>query len=172
MCQERLLGLSVRGEADSRLGPVEMLAWSRWQLGWLDPSQIQCGVPPSGTVILQPVAQPGTGTVMAAIPLNLHQVIVVENRRKLGYDAAPPAVHQNSVVPSHALLEKGVLVYTVDALIGNGQLPIKIAGSIGTVQYGSFPVLTVGESVTLYGYTITVTNDTTPTYTVTTTKTH
>ena len=170
-----LMGLKANFASTNRtlgfVGPVEMLAWSRWQLEWLDPTQIQCGVPPSGSVTLQPVAEPGTGTVMAAIPLNLHQIIVIENRRKLGYDAGPPPVHQNGGIPSHGLLEEGVLVYTVDTLIGNGQLPIKIAGEIGTVQYDSFPVLTVGESVTLHGYTITITNDTNPTYTVTITKT-
>ena len=101
-----LMGLRVNfTSTDSTLdfvAPVEMLAWSRWQLGWLDPSQIQCGIPQEGSVTLQPVAEPGTGTVMAAIPLNLHEIIMIENRRKLGYDAAPPALHQNGSIPSHA----------------------------------------------------------------------
>ncbi|MCE2527106.1 MAG: PD40 domain-containing protein [Actinomycetia bacterium] len=153
------------------VAPVEMLAWSRWQLDWLEPSQIQCGIPPGGSVTLQPVAKPGTGTVMAAIPLSRHQIIVIENRRKLGYDAAAPPDHQSGGMPSHGLPEEGVLVYTVDTLTGNGQLPIKIAGEIGTVQYDSFPVLKVGESITLRGYTITITNDTHPTYTINITKT-
>ena len=170
-----LMGLNTNFASTNRtlgfVGPVEMLTWSRWQLGWLDPSQIQCDVPPGGSVTLQPVAEPGTGTVMAAIPLNLHQIIVIENRRKRGYDAAPPPVHQSGGEASHGLIEEGVLVYTVDTLIGNGQLPIKIANEIGTVQYDSFPVLTVGESITLHGHTITVTNDTHPTYTITITKT-
>ena len=71
-------------------------------------------------------------------------------------------------MPSHGLLEEGVLVYTVDTLIGRGRLPIKIAGEIRPVQFDSFPVLRVGELVGLHGYTIT--NDTKPTYTVTITK--
>ncbi len=106
-----------------------------------------------------------------ALTRSRHQIIVIENRRKLGYDAAPPPVHQSGVVPSHGLIEEGVVVYTVDTLIRNGQLPIKIAGNIGVGRFDSFPVLTVGESVTLHGYTITITNDTNPTYTITITKT-
>ena len=100
---------------------------------------------------------------MAAIPLNLHQIIVIENRRKLGYDAAPtPVHHTGNVTPSHGLLEEGVLVYTVDTLIESGQLPIKILGNTRVGGFDSFPVLTAGESVTLHGYTITITNDTNP----------
>ena len=170
-----LMGLTVHFASTDRtldfVAPVEMLAWSRWQLGWLGPSQVRCGVPPGGSVTLQPVAEPGVGIVMVAIPLNLHEVIVIENGRKLGYDSAPPPVHANSSVPSHGLLEEGVLVYTVDSLIGNGQLPIKVAGGLGNGRFDSFPILTVGESVTLHGYTITVTNDTDRTYTVAITKT-
>ena len=33
--------------------PREMLAWSRWQLGWLEPAQIRCIVEPSATVTLR-----------------------------------------------------------------------------------------------------------------------
>ena len=151
---------------------AEMLAWSRWQLGWLDPLQVQCGVPPNGTVTLQPVAQPGAGTVMAAIPLNAHQIIVIENRRKLGYDTGPPPAQQTRFRKTHGLLEEGILVYTVDTVIDGGQLPITIAGdTTASTVVEAFPILTVGESVTLGGYTITVTDDTYHTHTVTITKT-
>ena len=170
-----LMGLRAHFASNDRtldfVGPIEMLAWFKWQLGWLDPSQVQCGVPPGGSVTLQPVAEPGVGIVMAAIPLNLHQILVIENRRKLGYDAAPtPVHHTGNVTPSHGLLEEGVLVYTVDTLIESGQLPIKILGNTRVGGFDSFPVLTAGESVTLHGYTITITNDTKPTYTITITK--
>ena len=170
-----LMGLRAHFASNDRtldfVGPIEMLAWSRWQLGWLDLSQVQCGVPTGGSVTLQPVAEPGVGIVMAAIPLNLHQILVIENRRKLGYDAAPtPVHHTGNVTPSHGLLEEGVLVYTVDTLIESGQLPVRILGNARVGGFDSFPVLTAGESVTLHGYTITVTNDTKPSYTITITK--
>ena len=66
---------------------------------------------------------------------------------------------------------KHLNVYTVDTLIGTGQLPIKIPDNIGAGRFDSFPVLTVGEPVTLRSYTITITNDTHPTYTVNITTT-
>ena len=45
-----------------------MLAWSRWQLGWLEPSQIRCIVEPSATVTLTAIDQPGDGVAMLAVP--------------------------------------------------------------------------------------------------------
>ena len=72
---------------------VEMLSWSRWQLGWLDPWQMQCSAEDASSAVLNPVAQPGRGTAMVAVPLNEHELIVIENRRALGYDStAAPAV--------------------------------------------------------------------------------
>ena len=145
---------------------VEMLSWSRWQLGWLDPWQMKCSAEDAGSVVLNPVAQPGRGTVMVAVPLNEHELIVIENRRALGYDStAAPAVTPGGGPPNTASTEEleltveGVLVYTVDARIGTGQLPVKIAGDSGNGLISEFPVLRVGESVTVRGYTITVTHD-------------
>ena len=164
-----LLGLRARFPSPDSLWfavPVEMLAWSRWQLGWLDPLQVKCGVGTSNTVILEPVARPGRGTVMAAVPLNDHELIVIENRRKLGYDAATPATSPSGSVPGHGLLEEGVLVYTVDVRVQTGELPTKIAGDTGNGRFNEFPVLTLGKSVTVRGHTITVTGDTGGTYTI------
>ena len=45
---------------------AEMPAWSRWQLGWLDDSQIRCVNESSANVALSPVAEPGDSTAMAA----------------------------------------------------------------------------------------------------------
>jgi len=57
-------------------------------------------------------------------------------------------------------------VYTVDTLIGSGQLPMKNAGDSGNGQVDDFPVLRAGESVTVRGYTVTVTADDGDTHTV------
>ena len=164
-----LLGLRARFTTSDSLWfavPVEMLAWSRWQLGWLDPLQVKCGVGASSTVTLEPVALPGGGTIMAAVPLNDHEMIVVENRRKLGYDAATPDTSPSGTVPGHGLLEEGVLVYTVDSRQATGELPTRIAGDPGNAQFGDFPVLSLGESVTVRGHTITVTGEAGDTYTI------
>ena len=50
-------------------------------------------------------------------------------------------------------------VYTVDSFVESGELPVKFAGDSGNGQVADFPVLDVGDSVTVHGYTITVTAD-------------
>ena len=61
--------------------PIAMLAWSRWQLGWLEPAQIRCIVEPSATVTLTAIDQPGDGVAMIAVPVGETEVIVIESRR-------------------------------------------------------------------------------------------
>ncbi len=154
------------------LDPVEMLAWSRWQLGWLDSERAECVTGTTATVTLDPIANAGDGLAMAAVPLNRHQVIVVESRRKIGYDSDQEVTDSSTGArrTDRKLLEEGVLVYTVDTLLGSGQLPIKVAGDSGNGQVDDFPVLELDESVTLHGYTITVTADDGSTHTVAITR--
>ena len=150
---------------------LEMLAWSRWQTGWLQEAQILCMTQPEHTVTLAPVAMPGTHLAMVAVPLNSHEVIVIESRRKLGYDNGneyPGPDGSHYTIPG--LAAEGVLVYTVDSLIENGSLPIKLAGDSGNLQLDEFPVLQPGDSITIRGYTITVTDDNGHTHTVTVTQ--
>ena len=108
---------------------------------------------------------------MAAVQLNAREVIVIESRRKLGYDRGTDYTAPDggrTTIPN--LIEEGVLVYTVNALVESGQLPMRIAGDSGDGQVDDFPVLGVGESVTVAGYTITVTADDGDTHTVTITR--
>ena len=151
----------------------EMLAWSRWQLGWLDESQVSCTSADEAMVTLSPVAQPGDAVAMAAIPLNTHEMIVMESRRQLGYDAGRyfEAADTGATTTFPRLITEGVLVYTVDSWLGTGALPLKVAGDSGNGQVGDFPVLEVGDSVTLRGYTITVLADEGHTHTITITRT-
>ena len=151
----------------SELEAIEMLAWSRWQLGWLNPRQAECITGDDATVTLAPVARTGGAVAMAAVPLSGHEVIVVESRRKIGYDRGPQFTWPRGGTGRRpALIEEGVLVYTVDTLIDSGQLPMHIAGDSGNGQVDDFPVLQQGESVTLHGWTITVTADDGDTHTV------
>ena len=55
---------------------------------------------------------------------------------------------------------------TVDSRQATGELPTRIAGDPGNAQFGDFPVLSLGESVTVRGYTITVTGEAGDTYTI------
>ena len=155
----------------THLYPEEMLAWSRWQLGWLDESQVRCLSDTDTIVTLSPIAEPKSGIAMAAVQINAREVIVIESRRKLGYDLGRDYTAPNggrTTIPN--LIEEGVLVYTVDTLVSTGQLPMRIAGDEGNGQVDDFPVLGVGESVTVAGYTITVTADDGNTHTVTMTS--
>ena len=148
--------------------PAEMLAWSRWQLGWLDSDRVECVTGTTATVTLDPIANADDGPAMAVVPLNRHQVIVAESRRKIGYDRDQVVTDPSSGAQrtDRNLLAEGVLVYTVDTLLGSGQLPVKVAGDSGNGQVDDFPVLELDESVTLHGYTITVTADNGDTHTV------
>ena len=166
------------GNSDSgsttTLNMLEMLGWSRWQLGWLDPSQVHCDSGAGATVSLAPIAEPGDAVALAAIPLNAHEMIVIESRRKVGYDTGTGkdwVEHDTNVRTTYpGFAAEGVLVYTVDSYIGSGDLPVKVAGDNGNSQVADFPVLEAGDSVTLRGYTITVTSDDGDTHTVSITR--
>ena len=156
-------GASANWDAD------EMLAWSRWQLEWLDSTQVQCVTGNEATVTLGPVGDPGENAAMAAIPLSETEVIVIESRRRIGYDA--PEVFSGRT----GLANEGVLIYTVDASLESGQLPVRVANDTGSSNGNGIvdrnPILTTGESLTTRGYTITVQSSTDATHTVTIVKT-
>lgn len=154
--------------------PQEMLAWSRWQLGWLSEKQVECISEARATVTLAPIARPDGRVAMAAVPLSPREVIVIESRRKIGKDAdVDVGDGRNPDIVSgisRRLVHEGVLVYTVDALRSTGALPLNIAGDSGNGQIDDYPLLEVGDSVTLRGYTITVTADDGQTHTVSITR--
>ena len=155
----------------ANLHAIEMLSWSRWQLGWLDASQVRCLTDDEATVILSAIADPDGGTAMAAVPLSDHETLVIESRRKIGYDAGVDHREPDGATTTFpALATEGVLVYTVDASLHSGELPLKVAGDTGNGLVDDYPVLTVGESLTVRGYTITVVADDGNTHTVTITK--
>ena len=139
--------------------PREMLAWSRWQLGWLEPSQIRCIVESSATVILTAIDQPGDGVAMIAVPVGETEVIVIESRRDHGFDSAQLYGYDRD-----AANNDGVLVYTVDSSLG--ELPIRFATDGGEGILDQSPILPVGTSITVKGYEITVVEDTGDTHTV------
>ena len=100
----------------------EKLAWSRWQLGWLDAERIRC-IDPSDldddselTVTLSPVAAVGRDLAMAAIPLSDTELIVIESRRRTGYDDFGPENYLGHPTEhTVSFPTEGILVYTVDA---------------------------------------------------------
>ena len=110
---------------------------------------------------------------MIAIPVSETEVIVIESRRKLGYDAGRE--HQwpdGDKTTFPALPDEGILVYTVNASLDSGQLPLRVAGDPGNGHLERNPILTEGESITVGDYTITVSSATDHSDTVTITKTN
>ena len=155
------------------LHALEMLAWSRWQLGWLNDTQVRCIEETDSTVnvALTPIAQPGDGVAMVAIQLSSHEVIVIESRRKLGYDQADDVTDSyGSRTTTPNLAAEGVLVYTVDTLRGSGWVPARVAGETGNYEFDDYPLLTLRQSVTVHGYTVTVTADDGDTHAVSITR--
>ncbi|MCE2528572.1 MAG: S-layer homology domain-containing protein [Acidimicrobiia bacterium] len=141
----------------------EMLAWSRWQLGWLQPGQVRCltGLETEEAVTLRPVASPGDGTAMVAIPLSETEVVVMESRRQIGYDAGHEYRYEDgarTTLPT--LAGNGVLVYVVNSARSGGQMPIRVIGQSDNpypiLHFEEYPLLTDGKSVSVGSYTITV----------------
>ena len=156
----------------STVEAMEMLAWSRWQLGWLDASQVRCMTESEATVSLRPVADPGDGTAMAVVPLSETEVIVIESRRKIGLDAdRRPQFPDGIYATFPALASEGVLVYTVDAAKHTGALPVEVAGSDGNGWFSDYPVLVEGQSVAVGGYTVSFVSADAAAHTVTVSKT-
>ena len=141
----------------------EMLAWSRWQLGWLQPGQVRClsGLETEETVTIRPVASPGAGTAMAAIPLSETEIIVMESRRLIGYDAGHEYTYRDGATTTlPTLAGGGVLVYVVNAALFGGQMPVRVIGPPDNpypiLHFKDYPLLTQGDSVSVGGFTITV----------------
>jgi M6 family metalloprotease-like protein len=91
---------------------TEFMAWHRWKLGWLEPSQLRC-VQPARTVeaTLTPLEAQG-GVKMVVAPLDATRALVVENRQPLGRDGR--------------LCDKGVLVYIVNGAVSFPGTPIRV----------------------------------------------
>ena len=139
---------------------TEMLAWSRFQLGWIGGTQVRCITSPTETVALWPIALPGDNAAMAVVPINPHEVIVIESRRKLGHDTDTRIYDDDSGSALRPrLATEGVLVYVVDGRIRSGNLPIRVAGDNGKGVVPDYPLLALGESIDVSGYTITVTGN-------------
>ena len=131
-------------------GNPELTVWNRFVLGVESDSQLHCKTDSAtSTHLVAPVAWPGERVEGVVIPLSTSKAIVIESRRRTGYDA---------------LLGKeseGALVYEVDtSKSGNyddGPFTV-IAPSRVTLKKGDFTIntpLRQGESVVHSGWKIT-----------------
>ena len=139
---------------------LEMLAWGRWQLGWIGADQVECISETPAQVRLSPIADPGTGTAMAAVQVSTNGVIVIESRRLLGYDLPTRHTYDriSAGLQDPQYLNEGILVYTVNSQLR--EHPASLVHDDGRGYLSRFPLLDVGESASVAGYTITVIGDT------------
>jgi M6 family metalloprotease-like protein len=119
----------------------EYFAFERWQLGWLDDTQIVCQVNGEQTTTLSAIETEG-GVKAVMIPISNSKVVVIESRRALGYDSNLP--------------KAGALVYTVDTSVYSGEGTLVIYPVVDNDPYRYQSPLAAGESVTVEGVTITV----------------
>jgi M6 family metalloprotease-like protein len=114
---------------------AHFFAWHKQKLGWLQAQDMVCLETGGVEAVVQPIETSG-GLKAVAIRTAPTRVIVAEVRRRVGRDAR--------------LGDEGVLVYSVDGTIGNGNGPIRILPSTTVVdpaqqaQFGPFYNATFG----------------------------
>ena len=123
-----------------------LFAFERWNLGWIDDTQIICSSEKQISQLITPVQSAG-GIKAVIVPLTRTKALVVESRRAIGLD--------------NKIAKSGALVYIVDSSLQSGYGPVKIyPSSVSTdPRYLQAP-RAVGESVTVEGITVTVTSAT------------
>jgi hypothetical protein len=120
-----------------------LLAFERWNLGWISDDQVKCLSTQTTTQTITPVESTG-GLKAVIVPISRTKALVVESRRALGIDGA--------------MKKSGALVYLVDSSIQSGMGPVKVFPSNVKTdpRYLEAPRAN-GESVTVEGITVKVT---------------
>lgn len=119
-----------------------LLAFERWNLGWIQDSQVVCSKDNKQTHTLSAIESIG-GLKAVIVPLDYSKVLVVESRRAIGID--------------RKMVKNGALVYVVDSSVQSGRGPIQVypRDIKSDPRYVQAP-RAVGEKVTIAGYTVTV----------------
>jgi M6 family metalloprotease-like protein len=108
-------------------------AFERWVLGWLDDDQIYCHDNAEVEIELEAIEQEG-GTKAVIVPLDNTSALVVESRRKIGFDKKT---------------REGALVYLVNTSLPGGSGPIKVRpGFESEFQFLQDAPLKKGETYT------------------------
>jgi len=114
-------------------GAPELFGWERWSLGWVADSQVSCLTTGSSTTDLTPIATAG-GIKIAVAKLSSSRAVVVESRRRLGYDTG--------------LSKEGAIVYVVDTLVRSGEGVLRVLPLNDSDQTKMSVALGAGESLT------------------------
>jgi M6 family metalloprotease-like protein len=135
-------GFSYMGIPSSSRNAPSLLAFERWNLGWINDSQITCMTGKQVTSTISPVQATG-GNKAVVVPLTRTKAIVIESRRPLGID--------------RNLNKSGALIYLVDSSIQSGLGPVQIfPKDLSNDPWYLNAPRTVGDSLTLEGVTIEV----------------
>ena len=134
---------SYMGFSSYESNAPSLFAFERWNLGWINDSQIKCLKDAKSTELISPVQTSG-GVKAVVIPISRTKAVVIESRRAIGIDKN--------------IAKSGALVYVVDSSIQSGQGPVRIFPSdvSSDPRYLKAP-RALGESVTTEGVTIKVT---------------
>ncbi|MCF8529545.1 MAG: hypothetical protein K9G13_06590 [Aquiluna sp.] len=133
-------------------GAPEFSAWTRWQLDILKDSQVDCKTDTAtSTHLVQPVAWTGDHQKAVVIPISDHEVIVVESRRRQGYDALLGKESEGAYVYR---IDTSAKMYQPDSKkVVDVIAPARVKLGGGWAMDAS---LKLGESVTSDGWIITV----------------
>jgi M6 family metalloprotease-like protein len=134
-------------------GSPELSVWNRWLLGVLEDDQVDCKTDfETSTHWIRPLAWVGDYKKAVAIPVSDHEVIVVESRRRQGYDALFGKESEGAYVYR---VDTSALIYRPDT-----KRPVDvIAPERSLAQNGRWSLdaaLDPGESVTSDGWNIKV----------------
>ena len=134
---------SYMGFSSYESNAPSLFAFERWNLGWINDSQIKCLKDAKSTELISPVQTSG-GVKAVVIPISRTKAVVIESRRAIGIDKN--------------IAKSGALVYVVDSSIQSGQGPVKVFPSdvSSDPRYLKAP-RALGESVTTEGITVKVT---------------
>jgi hypothetical protein len=131
---------------------TDFILWDKWLAGMLRDSQVICGSSnQSGTYWIKPASYSGIYEKLLVIPISSTRAIAIESERAAGlnFKLSP--------------ISEGALVYTIDTSDiqhGSGISVIRPLNRTGPIQVGSFILadapLKPGESLTVWGYKITV----------------
>ena len=134
---------SYMGFSSYESNAPSLFAFERWNLGWINDSQIKCLKDAKSTELISPV-QTSSGVKAVVIPISRTKAVVIESRRAIGIDKN--------------IAKSGALVYVVDSSIQSGQGPVRVFPSdvSSDPRYLKAP-RALGESVTTEGVTIKVT---------------
>jgi M6 family metalloprotease-like protein len=135
---------SYMGHSSFESNAPGLFAFERWNLGWLDDSQIVCSSEKQISQLITPLHS-SYGVKAVIVPLSRTKALVVESRRAIGLDKK--------------IAKTGALVYVVDSSLQSGYGPVKVYPS----SVSSDPLFlqaprAVGESVTVEGITVSVTS--------------